>query len=263
MKNNNFETIIKKIVKEKTHCLFISPHLDDAALSAGGLISYLADHVPVTIVSVFTEVHDGLPTRSAKAFVKQCGFKNARELFTERRKEDKLLFNKIGVKVINLGLFDVLWRKKRNESMITRIMGTVMPEFIHVYPTYRFHGESGKVASNDKKLKTALKKKLLKVIDGNRECVIFCPVGIGGHVDHVITRDVCKSTFDNVIYWSDFNYSLEFTNENNFINKNKLKLAYFNKKLPSKRKLIEGYKSQLNAIFPHGKIPLVSDFFYI
>jgi len=262
MKDKKFETILKKIVRNKTHCYFISPHLDDAALSAGGLISYLADKTPVTVINTFTQVHGGSVTRSAKAFVKQCGYKNARKLFSDRRREDKLLFKKIGVKVENLDLIDVLWRKKGSENVVTKIVGSIIPELTHIYPTYRFHGGNGKISPSDKKLISSLKDKLLKTIKGDNY-VIFCPVGIGGHVDHIIVREVCTSVFKNVIYWSDFNYSLEFTNENNFIDRNKLKLAYFNKELPSKKKLIEGYKSQLNAIFPHGKIPLVSDFFYL
>jgi len=47
--------IINNIIREKIPCFFISPHLDDAALSAGGLIAYLSQHTHVEVIDVFTE----------------------------------------------------------------------------------------------------------------------------------------------------------------------------------------------------------------
>lgn len=261
--NKKFQNLIENLVKYNTHCYFISPHLDDAALSAGGLISYLAGKVPVTVINVFTEVHNERPTLSAKAFLKQSGVKKADKLFTKRRKEDSKVFNKIGVKVVNLGFIDVLWRKKEYEGWFRNSVGKLLPELKHTYPTYRFHAGLGKVSDKDRKLTTDIKKRLEDIVGKRKNSMVICPVGIGKHVDHVIVRAVASDTFKKIIYWSDFNYSMEWGGENKFIDKKNLKLAYFDRNLLSKRRLIAGYKSQIFAIFPHGKIPIFPDFYYI
>lgn len=264
MKNGKFKSQIDKIVKNKTQCYFISPHLDDAALSSGGLISYLAKRkVPVTVINVFTEADSKPPTKSAKAYLTQSGFREAEKLFSERRKEDTHLFKKIGVNVINLGFVDLLWRKKQKVGIARKALGSLIPEFLHVYPTYRFHGGIGRVSREDRNLKTDIKKKLQESVKGHKDYAVFCPVGIGKHVDHILVRNICSATFDNIIYWSDFNYSMEFVGETKFINKKKLKLAYFDKESTLKKKLIESYKSQIYAIFTHGIVPDVPDFYYM
>ena len=254
--------IVEKIIKKETHCYFISPHLDDAALSAGGLISYLADKVPVTIINVFTEAHENPSTYAVKSYLKQCGYKDAKELFRERRREDKRLFKKIGVEVINLGFTDAMWRKKDINNKIIKHLSRYIPEISHIYPTYRFHSFTGKISSEDKNLEKRLKEKLLRVTNG-KKCIFFCPVAIGHYADHVIVRNVTTDAFSEIIYWSDFNYSMQVSRETKFINDKKLNMGYFDKMLSSKRKLIEGYKTQRYAIFPHGKIPILPDFYYL
>lgn len=262
MKDVAFRSLLKKIIKEKTRCFFVSPHFDDAALSAGSLISYLVDKVPVTVVNVFTEADSGPHTLSSKAFLSQCGYQDANELFSVRKKEDKDIFRKLGIEVINLGFTDALWRKKENKNLVVKGLGRLVPELNHIYPTYRFHAGTGKVSGYDLKLKAELTKKLRRlIVTKNR--IIFCPVGIGKHVDHILVRNVCSNTFDDVIYWSDFNYSMEFSGKTKFIQRKKLKMAFFNQELKSKQKLIESYKNQMKAIFPHGKIPMVPDFYYL
>lgn len=262
-KSIKFERQIAKIIENKTHCYFISPHMDDAALSAGGLINHLSKKVPVTVINVFTEVHGDKPTMSAKAFLKQSEVKSAKELFYNRQKEDRGLFKKIGVKVINLGFIDVIWRKKKTDNKFRLLLGKIIPEFVHLYPTYRFHAWTGKVSKEERELKINLKEKLQMLINDPKKSVIFCPVGIGNYVDHIVVRDVTKYSFKDVIYWSDFNYSVDFHKENKFIGKNKLDLVFFDKENKSKKKLIEGYKSQIYAIFPHGKVPDLPDFYYV
>lgn len=263
MKNrNSLNAIIKNIIRNKIHCYFISPHFDDAAFSAGGLISYLAGKVSVTVVNVFTKGDKGPYTLSSKAYLSRCGYKDANKLFAKRRKEDKQIFGNIGVTVINLGFTDGFWRKKEDKNEISRFFGRMVPELIHIYPTYKFHMGPDRISNHDSEIKTEIKDKLQELIQTEGR-IIFCPVGIGKHIDHIIVRDVCSNTFDKLIYWSDFNYSMQVTGKIQFIADENLKMDYFNKELFSKRKLIEGYKSQKYAILPHGKIPILPDFYYL
>jgi LmbE family N-acetylglucosaminyl deacetylase len=261
MKNKTFKSVLEKVIRNKTHCYFISPHLDDAILSAGGFISYLAGKVPVTVINVFTEADRKPCTLSSKAYLSQCGYQDAEELFSLRRKEDEDIFSSLGVEVVNLGFTDAMWRKKEKRNIVLKGLGKLIPELNHVYPTYRFHAGTGKISSYDLKIKAEIKKKLLSQID-LKNSIIFCPVGIGKNVDHILVRDICSNIFNNIIYWSDFNYSMEFSGETKFIHRKKLKVAFFDDELNSKQKLIGSYKSQIYAIFPHGKVPIVPDFFY-
>ncbi|MCR4313010.1 MAG: PIG-L family deacetylase [Candidatus Roizmanbacteria bacterium] len=68
---------------------FISPHLDDAILSAGGLINYLKDRKKIKIITVFTE---------------------GDKLFLKRRIEDMNVCRYLGIEYLHLGFTDVLWR---------------------------------------------------------------------------------------------------------------------------------------------------------
>src|SRR3989304_10331904 len=93
-----FTKLTKQIINEKAPCLFISPHLDDAVLSAGDFILFLIEQkIPVTVITVFTKISPKPYTLSAKSFIRQCGYNDAELLFADRRNEDKEIFEKIGV----------------------------------------------------------------------------------------------------------------------------------------------------------------------
>ena len=112
--------------KIKSPCFFISPHLDDAVFSAGGLMIFLAKKNPVTVVNVFTEAGDLPYTLSAKKYLSVCEVDDARKLFEQRRNEDQKVLEKVGVKVVNLGFVDALWRKKEGVARFK-----IIPEFAY------------------------------------------------------------------------------------------------------------------------------------
>lgn len=260
--NQKLERIIEKIINKKVHCYFISPHFDDAALSAGALISYLANKVPVTVVNVFTKGDREPYTLATRLFMSRCGYKDADNLFFDRMKEDKKIFKKLGVEVINLGFIDAFYRKKEDISLVSRWLGRLIPELVHIYPNYRFYKYPTKISNLDSKLENEIEKKLRDLIK-TKNTVVFCPVGMGKYVDHIIVRNLCSKNFNNVIYWSDFNYSMMVSGETRFITNKKLILDYFDKELSLKKVLIKGYKSQIYTIFPHGKVTIFPDFYYL
>ena len=126
--------LIKNIVKNKRNCYFVSPHLDDAALSAGGIISYLAKKTNVEVITVFTECREDKHSLSALSYIKQSGYKSdqAKQLYSLRRKEDLEAFNRLGVEVKHLGFVDALWRRKRNIKMIDKFLGTFLNDFLYI-----------------------------------------------------------------------------------------------------------------------------------
>src|SRR4051812_22907832 len=89
--------------------LFVSPHLDDAVLSAGALIAELAQHQPVLVVTVFTEASVGPHGRAARSFLAACPIADAAELFAERRREDVDALRRLRARALHLGRTDALF----------------------------------------------------------------------------------------------------------------------------------------------------------
>jgi hypothetical protein len=92
--------------------------------------------------------------------------------------------------------------------------------------------------------------------------LIFCPLGVGRHVDHLITRTIGQQYPDRVIYYSDFPYNQSLTADPEFIEKNKLTTWSWNQRIAEKMPLIRGYKTQAAALFP-AAIPHAPETYYI
>ncbi|MBM2817805.1 MAG: hypothetical protein HW401_395 [Parcubacteria group bacterium] len=239
------EQIIANIAENKTPCVFISPHLDDAMFSAGGLISELSEKTDVTIVTIFTNCESSRPTLSMKKFLNINGYPNNQEdLFSVRRKEDIRACQSARIKFIHLGFTDALWRKKIKPGLISRILGSIFPEFIHLYPFYRFNIISGAPAKGDSITIGNVKESLLNLADKIGNAVIFCPIGVGNHVDHIIARNICTEIFANPIFWIDFPYNQNYMPDDNFISKMSLVPCSWNKNLQKKFNLILKYGTQ-------------------
>ena len=252
----DMRNLIKEIITHKTPCYFISPHLDDAAISCGGLISALAQKTQVYVINVFTKVGPLPYTKSAKKFLKNCGYKNAQTLFKDRVLEDRNVFKLLKVKVFYLGFIDALWRRRKRLNAIAGFLVKYLPEITHVYPTYRFHIKKGKLSKEDRPLMDSLKIKLTFLIKKRKEYIIFCPLGTGKHSDHLIVRNVCNDVFDKVVYWSDAPYNLSHKDNLGFLTDKKVRSFIYRKRAKIRVKAVKGYKSQVRALFPDGKIRL-------
>lgn len=252
--------LISRLIDRQTPFVFISPHLDDAILSCGGLISYIRNNIPIKVISVFTEISEEPKTKFARHFVKSCGYQNSRQLFKDRQNEDAAIFRKLNIKYGHLGFNDAAWRKNKDNTTLPMI-AKYFPEFVHIYPRQK-DIFSGKVAAADVKTVITVENILKSLIGKNKKTVILAPVGIGLHVDHIMIRDICAKNFHRVIFWSDFHYSLFKSADEDFIKKKKLKLFSWNKNIKYKEKLIRTYKSQFSSLFPTGKVPEKDEIFF-
>lgn len=231
------EKILQKIVKEQRHCYFVSPHFDDAVLSAGSVISYLTPLTPVTVVNVFTQANNKRNTLSGVMALHRTGFRNQSDYYRERVKEDKMVMNKLGVKYINLGFEEALWRRIKKLGTYKKFIGYFIPEFISIYPTFKLHIIKGHISAHDISLIKLIQKKLSFIKKGD---VVFCPIAIGGHIDHLIVREACKDISARVILWEDYPYSIKesSTEKNSYI------IKTFPAKKSLRNKLIAMYKTQ-------------------
>lgn len=214
---------------------FISPHLDDAILSAGALIYELKDTSKVAIISVFTKASNK-NNKASLEFTRSCQYRDARELFSSRRRDDKILCQFLKIGCYHLGFVDALWRENFNS----------------LKQVFRKRLNNNK---NEQNLEKAIIKKLKKIIKNKEKSLIFSPLALGNHIDHIIVKRICEKNFADVIFWEDYPYNLKKQVSKDFIKKNKFSFFEFKKNLFIKEKLISFYKSQISLLF--GDKPIV------
>lgn len=238
------KNLLDKIISTKTKCYFISPHFDDAVLSAGSLLLRLSKTNQITIVNVFTKASEKPYTSSAKRFIGSCRYKDADLLFNDREKEDAKVLKNKNIKIINLGYIDAIFRKKQQLNILEKLWSRLIPEISHIYPIYKYSVNKGKISRYDNSLLKEIKTSLNEIIKD--KAIVFCPLAVGKHIDHVIINKVCSNLFSNCIYWIDFPYSqyqiLRFSKN--------YKYFYFQVDKGEKIKMIKGYKSQYKSLFP-------------
>ena len=169
--------------------IVLSPHLDDAALSCGSLLAQTAVSTPVTVMTLFTAAR-GRPTLAAREFLNQCNARDASALYAQRRAEDQVALRSIGVTGVHFGLPDALYRRHRT-TRVPHIARVLVPELHTVYPTFRFHIARGQISPHDQWLLAALEKRVL--LATTKDDVILAPLGLSGHVDHVLTHELGKA----------------------------------------------------------------------
>lgn len=243
-KNLAYSDLVERVIKEGKTCIFVSPHLDDALLSCGALIHYLAPQTPVVIVTAFTESHDRPKNLSTWNFLRLSGYKSAADLFAQRRQEDIDIATGLGAKAIHLGFTDSLYRLKPNSHFI--------------YPFFSWALKRGKISVSDYPLIEQIAVKVKSLCTKNT--VIFGPAAIGNHMDHLLVRKVCDEYFPQTIYWSDFPYNV-WSNKFTFDKPNYSTLEW-QKNLSIKIDLLKKLETQINFIFPKGQIPIVSERYY-
>lgn len=227
-----------------TKLFFISPHLDDAAFSLGSYMSKARSRNKLVVVNVFTR--GGLAhTLSARAFLHQCQVGDVNKLFALRRREDNSALHGIGAKVIDWGYIDALWRRKSKKSNLPA-------EFGSIYPTYRWHVVGGKVSRHDDTLIHELQQKLLTLISGaGSDYHVYCPLGVGNHVDHLLVRAACEAVVPptRLVYWLDFPYSIR-----SGVELLPPPAGYVPRVIPTsisvKKSLCRAYKSQYSLVIP-------------
>jgi LmbE family N-acetylglucosaminyl deacetylase len=176
--------------------LAFSPHLDDAALSAGALLAGLA--VPGTEVHVVT-LFAGSPQESlslvAHTFHHRCGLPHDATAVAVRRREDLEAMRALGARAHHAGLLDALYRRRSDGHWLCghdQAMFDAMSPEEDIMATVRASVE---------------RFRDLVVPD----LIITC-AAIGGHMDHLISRTVVTAvaeiTETNLLLWEDLPYAI-------------------------------------------------------
>jgi len=244
---------IRKAMSAGDPILFVSPHLDDAVLSCGALLEAAAGHCPVTVATVFTTADVPPHTYAARSFL---GGTDARTLFDARRREDReVLAELTNVQAVHLGFPDALFRRRQIRGALR-----MLPELAHRYPTYRYDIARGRLARGDRPMIADVRAAVSTAAADAR--LVFCPLGVGRHVDHLIARDVGALFGDRTVYFSDFPYDQVGSGDPRFISRNRLEAWQWNEGIAAKARLIKGYHTQVDGIFPNGVIPPSPETYY-
>jgi LmbE family N-acetylglucosaminyl deacetylase len=167
--------------------IYLSPHLDDAALSAGGLIyeqsqagipveiwSFMCGYAPEADVSPFAEL-----------LHRRWGFSSAEETTRMRREEDRKAAAILGAKVVHFDFLDCIYRRGPH--------GEWLYSEISVPP----HSQDAKIPSQ---IAAAISSRL------QSDDVLVCQLSVGSHVDHVLVRQAAELLGRSLRYDIDVPY---------------------------------------------------------
>ena len=172
--------------------IYLSPHFDDAAFSCGGLIweqVQAGDQVSVVTVCA-GEPPPGLISGYAQSL--HARWETGQNAVEVRRDENRHSCQILGASEINLTVPDVIYR--------------------------RSHIDDSFICESDSDLTVGLRKEevpLIRALASELEtrippdCEIISPLGLGGHVDHRLTRSAAEVMGRPLNYYADFPYVLE------------------------------------------------------
>ncbi|MEW6567445.1 MAG: PIG-L family deacetylase [Chloroflexota bacterium] len=169
--------------------IYLSPHLDDAVLSCGGLIAnQVAEGNGVTVLTVFAgDPGPGPLSDFAQALHQLWG--GSPNLVGDRRTEDRLACGRLGASVVHMLLPDAIYRHGPDAGVRyaseEAIFGPLHPRDLDVLEEIH------------QRLSSACPP----------EAVVYCPLGLGFHVDHRLTRAAAERLGRPLWYYQDFPYA--------------------------------------------------------
>jgi hypothetical protein len=177
-----------EVIKMKRRT-YISPHLDDAVLSCGGVIYQQASRgdevVVVTVCAGFSKERP--PSAFAAKLEERWG--TGRSAVDIRREEDKRACAMLGAEIIHLSVPDAIYRTTGEGDPYYASEESII----------------GQLHPSEEKLVDEL------VLMFEKECsqssIMYAPVGYGGHVDHRLTRRAVDQLGTGVWYYRDFPYA--------------------------------------------------------
>ena len=236
----------------------VSAHPDDAVLSCGALMMHAAARTKVTVATLFTDAEPPPHTLSARRYLRQVGAADATALYRQRRAEDRGALAELGAGCVHAGLTDAQFRRRPGTGSPWQ---RLLPELGHLYPVYRRHVVSGRIAAADTEtLRSA--RELIRQLARQGPSLVLAPLGVGRHVDHVLARTAAESSGMQVVYYSDFPYNQQHQADGGFIRRHGLTEVRW-PALPAKTKLIQAYQTQVRALFRNGRIPVVPELYFL
>lgn len=225
---------------------YISPHLDDAALSCGGLIArQVAEGEKVRVINLFA----GIPHYAEHEFSPYAQKQHSKwqlkpqEAVLARRQEDQHVIEALGAERENWHYYDAIYRASEQEFLYTdhqKLFGPVHPA--------------------EYSLIEQLVQQLEQLRQDAPNAVFYAPLWVGGHVDHLIARNCAiqlRNRGGQIVFYEDFPYvgRENWQDEPTTVEKAKKELPFQVKiqlvpiDATAKIKALMGYRSQLFSLF--------------
>lgn len=172
--------------------LYLSPHLDDVALSCGGQVWQATQAgETVWIATVMAGDPPGLSARSALSeYVAELHtrWQLDEDAVAARRKEDRAACHILGAEPVHLAIPDCIYRHDGQEAFYQsdeQIFGSVDPRELNLIQ---------EIAGQLVRLPTPRR--------------IFAPLGIGHHVDHLLVRAAAEALWTpaRLSYYEEYPY---------------------------------------------------------
>ncbi len=170
--------------------IYLSPHLDDAALSAGGLIyDQTQAGIPVEIWTFMA----GAPRETdysplAQMLHAQWGFADANDTIRGRRQEDQNAADILGAKAVHFDFLDCIYRRGPDGNWLYL-------DKIFIEPL-----------EADAQLKADIAAAISARLQPDD--VLVCQLSVGSHVDHILVRQAAELLGRPLIYDIDIPYFL-------------------------------------------------------
>lgn len=188
------ENVIAGLIGQGMPVVVLAPHLGDAALSCGALLTYAVSRTPITVVTFFTEGGQAPYARSARRYLRQVGARDAEMAYQWRRDEDRAALEPLGITCVHAGLTEALFR--RRPANLSR------SKLTNVYPFYRVHATSGRIVAADAGMLREVRE-IIHRVAGSGASLVLAPLGVGGHVDRILVRTAAQSSGGPVAYYRD------------------------------------------------------------
>lgn len=167
--------------------IYLSPHFDDAVLSCGGLMwEQRRRGEYVAVWTIFAASPKGPLSPFARATHEMWGFAPNDDVARARRIEDDRAARRLGVRVRRFPFLDCLYRLAPNGEPL-------YPQSVFVPPH-----------PLDESLPLRIADHLARAL--SPDDVVVCPLALGNHVDHGLTRRAVASLPGSRRYYADFPY---------------------------------------------------------
>jgi LmbE family N-acetylglucosaminyl deacetylase len=169
--------------------IYLSPHLDDAVLSAGGLIYEQArSGIPVEIWTIMSGYPpEGEFSQFAQLQHYMWGFRSAESAVSARREEDRKAAVIVGARTVHFDFLDCIYRRGSNG------------EWLYSDISVPAHIED---AALPDQIAAAILARL------RPEDIVVCQLAVGSHVDHLLVRQGAEKMGIDLLYDIDIPYYL-------------------------------------------------------
>ena len=228
--------------------IYFSPHFDDVALSCGGLV-WEQTHAGEK-VNIWTVCAGGPPPGDLSPFAQELHsrWKMSQNAPAQRMAEDITSCHRLGAGYQHFSIPDCIYRRNPQTDEL-------------MYPSEA--ALNGPLHPGDAEVVDDLLKDFRALLPA--DVILICPLALGNHVDHQLTRMAAQGLGRKCWYYADFPYVLRFKEQLDRLQSEGWETRIFRisqRGLSRWQESISAYRSQISTFWPseHAMRQAVSDY---